>query len=153
MARPLASGQVSWHILLRKDNYLRAYTVAVAAFALDAPVKWLDNFLSHHRVRGIEAGKQGIQRRIPAESLVVLAIARTLNRMLGAPLSRALELAESAVNSPDGEIQLGTDGAPMDDLRLIANVASVRRTLEDRLREAVEFGATPRRGRPPKRAV
>ena len=132
---------------------MRAYTVATAALALGVPIKWLDNVLSHHRVRGVDPGKQGIQRRIPAESLVILALARAVNRSLGSPLAEALRLAESATGDPDGEVRLTPGDGQVNELRLTADVAAIRGRLEERLREAVEFGATPRRGRPPKRVA
>ena len=152
--RPLCCRLPSTIVLRHKDNYLRAYTVAVAALALDVPVKWLDNVLSHHRISGLETGKQGLQRRIPTETLVVLAIARTLHRGIGAPLAKALDLAAMATNSPGGRVPISSDEpAQAGDLWLGVDVDSVRRALDIRLREAVEFGATPRRGRPPKRVV
>lgn len=133
---------------------MRAYTVAVAAFALNVPVKWVDNVLSHHRIPGLATGKQGVQRRIPTETLVVLAIAKLIHRAVGAPLAIALELAARAASTPDGRVPVGSpDSAIAGDLWLSADVESVRRTVDARLREAVEFGATPRRGRPPRRVV
>src|SRR5687767_7398304 len=114
----------------------------------------MDNVLSHHSIPGLTIGRQGLQRRIPAETLVVLAIAKRIHRAVGAPLATALELAAAAASMPDGRVPVGSDDSTIPgDLWLSADVEAVRRTLDARLREAVEFGATPRRGRPPKRVV
>lgn len=129
---------------------MRAYTVDAAAFALDVSLKWLDNILSHHDVPGIAHGRQGIQRRIPVDSLLVIALARTVHQQLGTPLRRALQLAELVINAADGDIVVGSADTLPGQVRLSVDVTAMRNALESRLREGVEFGAAPRRGRPPK---
>ena len=133
---------------------MRAYTVDAAAFALDVPTKWLDNLLSHHAVPGVGSGRQGVQRRLSVDSLVIVALARSFHRELGASLGMAVRLASAVASRPDGDVVLNSaDATSAGTLRLIADVAAVRSTLEARLREGVEFGAAPRRGRPPRRRV
>lgn len=130
---------------------MRAYTVAATALALDMPTKWLDNVLSHHAVPGVAQGKQGLQRRIPSSSVVILAVAKAIHRELGAPIGRALELAAEAVeNSQNGSTDASSSAGRL--VRLTTDVGAVRSVVEARLREAVEFGAAPRRGRPPSRS-
>ena len=120
---------------------MRAYTLAVAALALDADPKWLDNMLSHHRVPGVARKKQGIQRQIPPDSLLIIAVAQVLIERLSMPIARALELAGQMVRSQ------GASEIPP--VTLIADLRVIAARLQDRLADAVEGAAEMRRGRPP----
>lgn len=130
---------------------MRAYTVAVTALALDVPIKWLDNVLSHHAVPGVAQGRQGLQRRLPSDSIVVLAVAKVIHRELGAPLGKALELAVETMKGGSEKHSTDAGSSVGRHVRLVVDVDAVRTVVESRLREAVEFGAAPRRGRPPMR--
>lgn len=121
---------------------LRAYTIAVAALALEADVKWLDNLLSHHQVRGVARKKQGIQRQIPPDSLLVIAVARVLIESLSLPIGKALEVASRLVGSPASSAEL----PPL--LVLHADVRAIADRLQERLADAVEGAAKRPRGRP-----
>ena len=125
----------------------RVYSVAAAAFALDVPPKWLDNFLSQHAVPGVVAAERGVARRIPLSALVLIAIARDLQRELGVGLGRGLEAARRLLEPDDdtGLLPIGDAGM------LRVDVAAVRRAIEDRLVIAMEILVAPRRGRPPAR--
>jgi len=125
----------------------RAYSVAAAAFALDVPPKWLDNFLSQHAVPGVVAAERGVARRIPLSALVLLAIARDLQRELGVGLGRGLEAAVRLVGTGDDASVLPIGEAAV----LRVDVAALRRAIEDRLVIAMEILVAPRRGRPPAR--
>ena len=120
---------------------MRAYTVAVAALALQVDAKWVDNVLSHHRVLGVQRKRQGIQRQIPPESLLILASAQHLVETLGLPIARALELAHAAV-AADGSAPI----SPVSGLTL--DLATISADLNDRLADAVEGAAQKTRGRP-----
>ena len=120
---------------------MRAYTVAVASLALDVDPKWIDNLLSHHHLAGVQRKRQGIQRQIPPESLLTLAIARHLIATLALPIGRAIELAELARKGA-GEISVSPD------LRLTIDVAHLAAALNERLADAVEGAAQKPRGRP-----
>ena len=72
----------------------RAYTIATAALALEVPLKWLDNLLSHHKVAGVQQERQGIARRLTIDGLLVLGVIIRINKELGIPLARAIEMAE-----------------------------------------------------------
>ena len=119
---------------------MRAYTVGVAALALESDPKWLDNLLSHHHVPGVPRKRQGIQRQIPPDSLLVIAVAQSLIEALSIPIARALELAIELVESQ------GTAEAPPATLRV--DVRAIATRLHERLADAVEGAANLRRGRP-----
>jgi hypothetical protein len=121
----------------------RAYTIATAALALDMPVKWLDNVLSHNRVHGIHQERQGVARRLTIEGLLVLTIATLLIKELGVSLAPALELAqEMAIN--DG---LHTSPAGV---RIQLDLEVLKDRLLESLANAVEIAPSPKRGRPAK---
>ena len=122
----------------------RAYSVAAAAFALDVAPKWLDNFLSQHAVPGVVAAERGVARRIPLSALVLVAIARDLQRELGVGLGRGLEAAVRLVGTDDDASILPIGEAAV----LRVDVAALRRAIEDRLVIAMEILVAPRRGRP-----
>ena len=125
----------------------RAYSVAAAAFALDVAPKWLDNFLSQHAVPGVVAAERGVARRIPLSALVLVAIARDLQRELGVGLGRGLEAAIRLAATDDDTCLLPIGEAAV----LRVDVAALRRAIEDRLVIAMEILVAPRRGRPPAR--
>ena len=124
---------------------MRGYTVATAAVALRVSAKWVDNTLSHYRVAGVHQSRQGIARRLTAESVLVLEIALRLVRLLQIPLRSALVISRSVTAD-----EASTYAA--DECRLRIDVESIRATVDRRLAEAVEFAPAPRRGRPPVRA-
>ena len=123
----------------------RAYTVATAALALEADAKWVDNILSHHDVRGIKRIQRGVRRALPPESILILAVARSLCDDLGLSAARALALAEEAVAAPGVEQRLSRT------LAVSIDVGTIAAELKERLDRAAEIAAVPRRGRRPHR--
>ncbi|MEO8578691.1 MAG: hypothetical protein ABI469_00495 [Gemmatimonadales bacterium] len=119
----------------------RAYTIATAALALEIPLKWLDNLLSHHKIAGVRQERQGIARRLTIEGLLVLGVIIRLNKELGIPLARTVEIAERIATasgqytSPDG-------------VHIRLNLNDFQTRLLERLESAVEVAPAPRRGRP-----
>jgi hypothetical protein len=124
----------------------RAYTVATAALALDVSVKWLDNTLSHFNVQGVTQTRQGVARRLPIESLTILAIAVSLIRALDTPVQRAIDLATQLTRSN------GTIAVP-GDIQINIDVQHTTDLLLGRLEHAVEIAPLPRRGRPPQKTT
>ena len=122
---------------------MRAYTVTTAALALDVPYKWLDNLLSHHGVPGVVQRRQGVRRRLPPQSILIIAVARTLIDDLSIPTHRALQLAAELVAAPTSELAVSPRIALRLDKRTLAA------DLRARLDEAAEVTAVPRRGRRP----
>jgi hypothetical protein len=120
---------------------VRSYTVVVAALALGADTKWLDNLLSHHQVRGVPRKKQGIQRQIPPDSLLIIAVARALIETLSLPIGRALTIADRLVESPASKVELPP-------LAVHADVRAISARLHEQLADAVEGAARLPRGRP-----
>ena len=121
----------------------RAYTVATAALALQMPVKWIDNALSHNKVPGVQQERQGVARRLTVDGLLILAVASTLVRELGAPLAVALQIAQAVIRD-DGHHSVTTG------VRLEVDLKNLRTSLLDRLESAVEIAPVPKRGRPSK---
>lgn len=122
---------------------MRGYTVATAALALRVKAKWLDNLLSHHDVPGVVRGRQGVSRRLPPHSILVIDVARHLIDDLSIPAHRGLELAAKLVAGSTPEL----DVSPRISLRL--DTRSMAAELRARLDEAAEIAAVPRRGRRP----
>ena len=127
---------------------MRAYNVAVAALALQVDTKWLDNVLSHHSIAGIEKNRQGIQRQIPPDSLLLLAIAQAMIEGLELPIAQAVRIAH-LVQQAGPEIGIGPA------ITLAIDVTRISRELNSRLADAVEGAAQRPRGRPvaPKRSI
>ena len=119
----------------------RAYTVATAALALDMPAKWVDNILSHHTVPGVNQQRQGVARKLGIDGLLILALTTFLIQELGAPASKAIEIAQ---------VLLGNEGryASPRGLSLILDLSAFQASLLERLENAVEMAPVPQRGRP-----
>ena len=83
----------------------RVYDIAVAALAIGVERKWLDNLTAQHSVPGTEHVARGVARRLSRRALLTAAIVRDLNRALGVPVGRGVEVAISVLGgepSPDG---------------------------------------------------
>lgn len=120
---------------------MRSYTVTVAALALNVDIKWLDNVLSHHQVRGLLRKRQGIQRQILPESMLVLAIASDLIEALSLPIARAIEVAHLMTET-------GARVPVSRTINLHADLDSIAARLQGRLADAIEGAAQKPRGRP-----
>jgi len=122
---------------------LRSYSVAVSALVIGAPLKWLDNLLSHFPVPEVGSERRGVARRIPHSALLRLALARELHVELGVGVRDALILAAELLTADDAVVSRGGH------LRVTFDRSALERTLSARLRDALESAPTPRRGRPP----
>ena len=125
---------------------MRAYTVAAVAVALKMPVKWVDNVLSHNKVRGVAQARQGVARRLTPQAVTILEIALQLVRATSLPVSRALEVAHKVA-------ELGGSAAPVylsRTVTIVVDVAAITVETSGRLAQAVEIAPRPRRGRPPR---
>ena len=119
----------------------RAYTVTTAALALEVPAKWVDNILSHHTVPGVDQDRQGVSRKLSIDGLLVLALTTFLIQELGAPASKAIDMAEILLRN-EGHYE-----SPRG-LSLILDLSAFQTNLLERLENAVEMAPVPRRGRP-----
>ena len=127
---------------------MRGYSVAAAALALQVPTKWLDNLLSQHRVPGVAQSKQGVARRLSAESLWLIATVWQLNVALAIPVAAALRLArELWREAADGE-EPQPRAITLGQLTLTLDGVAVRAQVEAALAEALEIAPRTRRGRP-----
>ncbi len=143
----------------------RVYDIAVAALAIGVERKWLDNLTAQHSVPGTEHVARGVARRLSRRALLTAAIVRDLNRALGVPVGRGVEVAISVLGgepSPDGAsgAQAGAGAVvstprvvlPIaDSLALAVDVERLEREIERRLLEAMETVVPRRRGRPPRK--
>ncbi len=121
---------------------MRSYSVAIAALAIDAPLRWIDNTISQNHVDGIVSEQRGVARRISFPALMVLAVARELQTRIGSPITFAVATAHSMVHDPSGaEVRFGP-------ITLSLDIQLIRRALEIRLAEAMESAPSPPRGRP-----
>ena len=125
----------------------RAYSIDIVVFTLKLSRRWLDNLLSRHEIPGVFKGTQGVERRISTDGLVVIEACRMLNLELGVSLDRAAGIASSAFGPPGSDLpQFVTQSG----LRVDFPLADIERRIFERLTEAVETVARPRRGRPRK---
>ncbi len=125
---------------------MRGYDIRVAALALAAPAKWIDNLLSQHEVGDVVHARRGVARKISHSALVHLALTRELHELLGMGVRDALQLARELLTSTATEVPTGH-------LRIALDRSALERTLDLRLREVLESAPAPRRGRPPRRHV
>jgi hypothetical protein len=124
---------------------VRSYDVAIASLAIGAPPKWTDNVLSQHDVAGVAPARRGVARRIPHPTLLHLALTRELHTGVGLGVREALVLARHLLSAE------GTAGVQLGSVRLVLDRALLDRTVERRLRDALESAPSPRRGRPARR--
>jgi len=125
---------------------MRTYSVALAALALDAPTKWLDNLLSHHAtLKVVSSGQRGRARRISYITLVELAIVRELSQALGVSVADAVQLAGELLSAEGASVRRGGQ------LSITLDRPSLEHALAARLDAALESAPSPRRGRPPRR--
>jgi hypothetical protein len=126
---------------------VRLYDVAVAALAIEAPRKWVDNLLSHHEVPDVLLARRGVSRRIPHSALLHLALARELHVELGMSVRDAVHLAATLLAGGEGAVHESAH------LRVTFDRPGFERAIRARLSAALESAPTPRRGRPRARVV
>lgn len=119
----------------------RAYTVATAALAVQVPLKWVDNILSHHAMPGVFQQRQGVPRKLNLDGLVILGLTALLTDELGIPVRKAIEIATGL------ESNGGRYASPRG-FTLMVDLPRFRSGLLERLENAVEIAPAPRRGRP-----
>lgn len=126
---------------------MRLYSIAVAALAIQVPLKWLDNAISQNTLPELGSARRGVARRITHSALLHLALTRELHVGLGMSVRDAIELARKLL-AHDGEAD-----AWRGPVHIICDRLALERTLDERLRAALESAPTPRRGRPPLRGA
>jgi hypothetical protein len=118
----------------------RGFSTSTVAHAIGAPVKWLDNVLTHHDVAGAEGRRQGVPRRITPDAVMVLLVARRLSEELGANAELALRAARVSVAEGSVRIEKG--------VTLVVDSALLGERLSGHLLDAVEAAPPRKRGRP-----
>lgn len=144
---------------------MRVYDVAVASVAIGVDKKWLDNLTSQHSLPGTDHFARGVPRRLSMRAIVTAALVRQLNRELGVPVSRAVDLAAAilvidlpAVTGMGMGIGEPLVAGGLQSLRtmhvtpvisLTVDLHGLERDIDRRLLEAMETAVPRRRGRPP----
>lgn len=124
----------------------RSYSTRAVALTIGAPVKWLDNLLSHHDLPGIARGTQGRERRITDQGLLTIEIVRLLSQDMGIPIAPAARLAAKVLaGSGDEALIPAAQG-----ITLVISLRDVSRRLRAQLEEAIETVGRVPRGRPPR---
>jgi hypothetical protein len=103
------------------------------------PLKWVDNVLSHHAIRGVGRNRQGISRRLSLDSIIELTIALRVHRAFGCSIARSLEVAR--LLAPSGICRI-------DGVTISVNLQEIKTRVVERLQHAVETVPVPKRGRP-----
>lgn len=142
---------------------MASYSTTTAAMALGIDRKQLENLLGRCRIPGTSRGRQGRARRLSRDSLLAVAAVLHLQRSLGIPASRAVELlgagllAEPAGRSGNpaaggetpGVWPVGAGaGLHRGPFLLLVDVSQLERELSHALAEAMEMSPRPQRGRP-----
>ena len=127
------------------------YSVRTVAIALDAPVKWVDNALSHHDVPGVMRTARGVERQLDETGLLVISLTRYLAVDLGVPLALGTRMAAQIVRDASEHTPSHRHSLPSG-LTLEIPVATIVRRTRERLVDAAEAVAHIRRGRPASRA-
>ena len=123
-----------------------SYDIAIAAFAIGAPRKWLDNLASQHPVPGLSRTNRGVKLEFSFDAVVAVWLTRSLVNDLHIPVMRAAEIAAELQESPDGSIMLSSG------VLLRVDFESVVRIVQHQLLEAAESVPQIRRGRPPRKS-
>lgn len=126
------------------------YNTATVATALGAPPKWLDNLLSHNKIDGVSGGRQGVQRRLSADAVRVVALAKELMEYaaLSAPAAVAIAAMLVAKTDPDRHTASRQPLRLSPSVWIELDVGALEREISTGLAHAVEVTPHPRRGRP-----
>lgn len=126
---------------------MRLYSVAVTSLAVEAPVKWTDNLIAHHRIPEVRSSRRGVARGVSWSGVVRIAVIRSLHLELGCGVLEAVALADALLRDPNGRVVFGGR------LTLAVDRVTVEREVQARLAEVLESAPRPRRGRPARRLL
>lgn len=126
------------------------YNTATVATAIGASSKWLDNLLSHNKIDGVSGGRQGVQRRLSADAVRIVALTKELidHAALSAPaavgIAATLITGMAADRGATSRHRLRLSPSVWMEL----DVAALEREISAGLAHAVEVTPHPLRGRP-----
>ncbi len=118
------------------------YNTATTAAALDISAKWLDNLLSHNRIEGVVAERQGVARRLSLTAVETVGLTHDLVSTLGMPVAKALAMAYKLLHDPGRSCTLSPG------ITLSIDASTFARAIALQLAQAVEMAPNRRRGRP-----
>lgn len=127
---------------------MRWYSVATTALALGVGRKWLDNLLSQNRVEEVRQSRQGIQRRISPNALLIIDTVHGLNRDLHIPVATALVVAHQLWRGTADPAAPDAVTLTFGSVALHLSRREVRARVEAALAEALEMAPRTKRGRP-----
>ena len=122
----------------------RLYHVDIARHAAAADHKWVDNLLSHHKLPGVEGGRQGSPRRVSIDGIQHIALVRLLTQELDLSVKSAVRVATRLLVANSAPIAL--EGG----LELRLDLESFQSNTQALIAEGVESVTPARRGRPRK---
>lgn len=126
------------------------YNTATVATAIGASPKWLDNLLSHNKIDGVSGGRQGVQRRLSADAVRIVALAKELIEHAALSAPAAVGIAATLVGGASSD-QGTTSGQRV---RLSPSVwveldaSALEHEISAGLAHAIEVTPHPLRGRP-----
>lgn len=123
-----------------------SYSTNEAALALGTTPKRLDNMLSRDLGLPVDRGRQGRTRVVNEVLIERLAVALLLQRDLGVPLRRAVDLSGQLVASSSHQVDVGTLAS------LHFDLPALRLVLQNALADVVQDRVPIKRGRPPAKA-
>jgi hypothetical protein len=126
------------------------YNTATVATAVGASPKWLDNLLSHNKIDGVSGGRQGVQRRLSADAVRIVALAKELieHAALSAPAAVGIAAALVASTVPGGGTGSRQPVQLSPSVWIELDLGALEREISAGLAHAVEVTPHPRRGRP-----
>ena len=126
------------------------YNTATVAAAIGAPPKWLDNLLSHNKIDGVSGGRQGVPRRLSADAVRIVALAKELmeHAALSAPAAVGVATLLVAKSGADERTASRQPVQLSPSVWIELDVAALEREISAGLAHAVEVTPHPRRGRP-----
>lgn len=139
-------------------GYMPLYNTATVATAIGAAPKWLDNLLSHNKIDGVSGGRQGVRRRLSADAVRIVALAKELMDHAALSAPAAVRLASTLVGADQAGERTGeamTDAHPTRRRASLSpavwielDVGALEREISSGLAHAIEVTPHPLRGRP-----
>jgi hypothetical protein len=120
----------------------RTYHIDIARFAADAPLKWVDNLLTAHPLKGVESGRRGVARRISVAAIYHIALVHQLNHDLGVSVDTAVSIAHRLLSGTVNHLEISGH------LELRFDRFTFQHEIDRRIADAVEAIVPARRGRP-----
>ena len=126
------------------------YNTATVAAALGSSPKWLDNLLSHNKIDGVGSGRQGVPRRLSADAVRIVTLAKELieHAALSAPAAIGIATTMIGQTSSHGSLNNPQRVRLSPSVWIELDVTALDQEVSAGLARAVEVTPHPLRGRP-----